>query len=132
MNGKVIINKELCEGFISLLRERFYNIDYPEITEEKVSNAEAWFNEHEGEEMLDFEFWCEGYLVTGMEGEPQPAFFIGHYYGKDFLDAVRNCNVINNCKMSKGDYIDICESGRCYMWGCRVFDNEADARKSFG
>lgn len=39
MNGKVIINKELRDGFISLLRERFYNTCHPEITEEKVANA---------------------------------------------------------------------------------------------
>lgn len=132
MTKEEIINNELRAKFIKQFMEIHFSLLYSEISAEKLDNANAWFDEHEGEEMQEFELWCEGYLATGMEGEPQHAWFIGHYYGHSFMDAVQNCNAIHHCHNSEGDYIDISDSGNCYMWGCRVFDNEADARKSFG
>jgi len=87
--------------------------------------------------MKEFEIWVEGYAATGERG---CANMIGKGYGETFDDAVRDY-------MAKNPNHGIEENGRnrygsdewyenrksnWNIWACDLYDNEADARKSFG
>jgi hypothetical protein len=85
----------------------------------------------------EFEIWAEGYAATGENGTAQ---MIGKGFGSTFDEAVKDY-------MSKNPNHGIEENGRnryiseygyknrrssWNIWACSLFDNEADARKSFG
>lgn len=74
--------------------------------------------------MARFQIWSTGYLCTGMEGIPSPARFHGEWEGENLLDACSKCFAGND------DYE--VEDSVPSLWGCNIFDNEADARKLFG
>jgi hypothetical protein len=78
--------------------------------------------------MKAYEIWSEGYLCTGMDGIPEKATFHGIYYGKNFIEA---CNSWAKEKKERKKYFRIIDGIPVY-WGCTMFDNEKDARKSFG
>lgn len=81
-------------------------------------------------EWKHYEVWTEGYNATG---NSQTATFHGKILAENFEQA---------CIMQIGEMLDEDDSqpdgyerdseGRMSVWGCRCFDNEADARKSFG
>ena len=68
-----------------------------------------------------FEIWEEGYRVTGDGG---PAVHLGSANGKDFRSACINFFKEKESKDFDADDLTV--------WGCRLFDNETDARKMFG
>ena len=72
-----------------------------------------------------FELWEEGFLATGNRAK---ASYLGRFEGETFMDAYL-CMVKSVYGDTPPDYVrlDIPQ-----VWGCRIFDNEADARKSFG
>ena len=72
--------------------------------------------------MTTFNIWCEGYLATGTEGIPAKAVFIGTIEAETFQQA---CDK----RFSGNQYYD---ADRRTYFGCRLFDNEQDARKTFG
>lgn len=87
--------------------------------------------------MSRFDIWVEGYAATGEHGT---AFKIGAGEGETFDEAVKDY-------MSKAENHGIEENKRnryisdeAYekrssnwsIWACNLFDNESDARKSFG
>ena len=74
--------------------------------------------------MKDFEIWIEGYLCTGMEGKPSTAQFLGTEKANSFREAVLIYYVRNPSRTFVPEKLE--------DWGCRLFDNEYDARKSFG
>lgn len=69
--------------------------------------------------MRQYEIWSEGYITNG---ERAGAHFHGRAMGDTFAEACR--------RLFKDDYNYDDEKGT--HWGCRLFDNEDDARKSFG
>ncbi|KKN04082.1 hypothetical protein LCGC14_1100940 [marine sediment metagenome] len=73
--------------------------------------------------MRRYEIWSEGYAATGEHGT---AVFLGSAEGKTFGDACVNF-ACENSGFSK-------HFGQAQLtyWGCRLFDNEIGARKSFG
>jgi len=75
--------------------------------------------------MKKFEIWCEGFSVTGNIGK---AFLMDIVEAESFDEAVKKYSE------SHGNSIDMNRfgAGRHSNWGCEPFDNEADARKSFG
>ncbi len=78
--------------------------------------------------MKKFEIWEEGYLATGMGGTPSRAHKIGEVSAETFQQA---CNTLCSpawWQSKHGNY----NPDRLTVWGCRLFDNETDARKSFG
>lgn len=80
--------------------------------------------------MKKYDIWSEGYLETGMEGIPQTAMLIAEgVEGEDFIDAVKKWY---DSVPNREDYgkLTIC-NGKAFLY-CRLFDNEADARKAFG
>ncbi|ATS92370.1 hypothetical protein DLP05_083 [Stenotrophomonas phage vB_SmaS_DLP_5] len=71
----------------------------------------------------EFDVWMEGYQASGDSGT---AMYMGRARGKDFQTACAKALYNKGCVMSLynprlGTY-----------WGCRLYDNEQDARKSFG
>lgn len=81
-----------------------------------------WVQQHGGVER-EFEIWMEGYAATG---EQSPARLVDKSTGWTFYDAVKNLS--DRSHKGKFDWY----SGRWSIWGCRLFDNETDARKSYG
>ena len=97
--------------------------------------------------MKEYEIWSEGYAATGERGT-------AHYYGKamgeTFEEACKNFrypediwapsftpgpNLGRKIVVQKGETLKLDEGGHYpypSIWACRLFDNEADARKSFG
>lgn len=66
-----------------------------------------------------YEIWMEGYCCTG---QSSTAFLVAKIEANSFQEA---CDI-----HFKGDPYYSPKTLKC--WGCRLFDNEADARKSFG
>lgn len=100
----------------------------------------------------EFEIWIEGYAATG---EHSPASYVGKSRGETFEDAVINFRYPEDVKrewampnedpilIHKGSPLNLDKddkqpdgyrryAGKICSWACRYFDNEADARKSFG
>jgi len=96
----------------------------------------------------EFEIWVEGYAATGERGY---ASYIGKATGETFEEACRNFeyphNILRVWPLPGEDPIlihageklnlDLKQDGSiCYdrpsIWACRLFDNETDAKKSFG
>lgn len=71
-----------------------------------------------------WEIWIEGYVVTGNSSTAQ---YKGQYTGNTFEEAcARWADSLE--PESKSYYDPIANT----FWGCRLFNNEADARKAFG
>lgn len=73
--------------------------------------------------MKEYEVWLEGYAITGNHGR---AHYFGKYVATTFEDA---CEVaLQENKWEMKEY----NKERNAFWGCRFFDNESQARASFG
>ena len=72
------------------------------------------------------EVWTEGYAVTG---DSSRARFLGHFRADTLLEAFRMW--VERDHESRRSYADF-ESDPPTFWSCRVYDNEASARASFG
>lgn len=87
--------------------------------------------------MKKFEIWAEGYAATG---EHQTATKIGEGFGETFDDAVKDYisktpnhgieETTRRMYVSEEAYQN--RRSKWHVWACSLFDNEADARKSFG
>lgn len=96
----------------------------------------------------EFDIWIEGYAATG---EHSPASYIGKAMGETFEEACINFRYPHDIMrewplpgedpilINKGEQLklDIHTDGSIVrdpprIWACRLFDNESDARKSFG
>lgn len=69
-----------------------------------------------------WEVWREGYYASGCEGTPAKAHKYGEIEAESFQQA---------CELLLADNQDFDPKG-LNVWGCRLFDNEIDARESFG
>lgn len=78
--------------------------------------------------MPKYTLWVEGYAATGDHGE---AMFLGTYGADTFDDAVQKWNTEKNAKNNYGE-LKQHNDGTWTVWGCRIFDNERSARRSFG
>ncbi len=88
-------------------------------------------------ELKEYEVWMEGYAATGEQGT---ATLVGRGTGETFDEAVRDYmsktpnhgieEVTRNRYSSEENYNN--RKSNWHIWACRLFDNEADARKSFG
>jgi len=70
-----------------------------------------------------FDIWSEGYAATG---QSNGAIYHGKCRGKDLQDA---CERYADKNLDWGESFD---SQNLTYWGCSLFDNEKEARKSFG
>ena len=74
--------------------------------------------------MQKYEVWSEGYRMNCEEGH---ACLEGTYEANSFQEA---CDIMAH---DKGyDKSGLYNKEHRSVWGCRLFDNEEDARKSFG
>ncbi len=86
---------------------------------------------------MKYEIWMEGYAATG---ESSGAQLIGDGEGNTFDEAVKDYMSKNpehgikpnerNGYISEEAYTH--RRSNWNIWACSLFDNEADARKSFG
>jgi len=72
--------------------------------------------------MQEFEIWSEGYVVTGDEGQ-------AHYHGTVLAETFKKACIF---LFDNDEHKKFFDPERMTHWGCRLFDNEADARKAFG
>ena len=79
--------------------------------------------------MKTFEIWTEGYAATGEVGN---ATCHGTQEAETFEEACIKLlgNDLDKDNREPDGYRRY--GGRLCIWACRCFDNEADARKSFG
>lgn len=78
--------------------------------------------------MPRYEVWSEGFISTGMDAK---AMYLGNFEAPTFEDAV-----IEAMKV-RGAILDDEVPNKSYpgiqtWYACRFFDNETDARKSYG
>ncbi len=73
----------------------------------------------------EFEVWTEGYAATG---ESSSAMLHGVFPGETFREAV----IAFRDSLTDPHSIACVNVGGMSFWGCRFFDNEKDARASFG
>lgn len=73
----------------------------------------------------EFEVWTEGYTTNGGSCD---AIFHGRFKGRTFKDAV----IAWKNTLTDKHSIQCVDIDRMKFWGCRFYDNERDARKSFG
>ena len=79
-------------------------------------------------ELPTHNIWMEGYLTNGMDNTPSRAICLGSIKAKTFEEA---CNIMcspRSWQNANGNY----NKENKTVWGCRLFDNEAEARRSFG
>lgn len=89
----------------------------------------------------EFEIWSEGYRTNG---ESSQAHFHGKSRGKDFIEACQNFfkgaryfsvhrpeEIYTESELSTLERLGMTEP-TAYFWGCKLYDNETDARKNFG
>jgi|GEM_PF-2990696 len=72
-----------------------------------------------------FQVWVEGYRSTGDSSE---AKFVQEWTAGSFEQAVHFCVNQIGGKLDRANF----NAAKLTYWGCELFDNEADARKSFG
>jgi len=73
--------------------------------------------------MKNYEIWSEGFRATGEQGK---ALLHSIISANSFVDA---CNKFANQNKEFKKYYN---STKLSYWGCRLFDNEKDARNNFG
>jgi hypothetical protein len=71
-----------------------------------------------------YEIWSEGYRFSGEEGGG--AICWGKIEANSFKEACDKLAEKNRC------FRECYRPEQMTYWSCRLFDNEADARKSFG
>lgn len=91
--------------------------------------------------MQEWEIWMEGYAATGESDTARLVAKIRarsfkeacdiHFFA-DYLEQIKKSQIENPTK--KLTYMDTIFYDRDMLryWACRLFDNETDARKSFG
>jgi hypothetical protein len=73
---------------------------------------------------MKYQIWNEGFSVTG---QSSPAQFLGEFEAESFEEA---CVIA--MKVKGWDIKNYYDPERNTFWGCKFYDNEADARKYFG
>ena len=77
--------------------------------------------------MARIQVWMEGFIIQGNSGG---ASLVGTYEASDFDDAVKQYN--EDYKVDAHHLPADKRGDHWSIWGCRLYDNEADARRSFG
>lgn len=84
---------------------------------------------------MKYTVWVEGYAATCEHGT---AHCLGTTEADNFIEAAKKLWRKKYLPAYEGDphiaddYFSINKKGIPCIWGCRCFDNEVDARKSFG
>ena len=104
--NEVTINAESIEALKKWLQQAISDIDnYPTITDPAVNT---------------YTIWQEGYAITG--NSAPASIYASDIKATSFQQACDIAGLIDEHYDSK----------TLTTWGCKLFDNEADARKNFG
>lgn len=95
--------------------------------EEQNLNEAQTGNSIKADVSRSISLWMEGYAATGESGTAQ---CIGTYNAVDIDDAVKQY-MAEHPNRNSVDW-DRFGRGRHAIWACEIFDNEAQARESFG
>jgi hypothetical protein len=77
--------------------------------------------------MKEYEVWLEGFSATGERG---PAHLCGIFRAETFANACYQW--VCSLPEIHRKFFRVHKNNQLTYWGCRFFDNEKDARKSFG
>lgn len=99
----------------------------PKLAEDSHLNQISPYKKESNLPEFTYEIWREGYRITGNTDTAQLLGVVKSPNKLSWIDAVKQYE-LNNCCQFDWSYGD----GIPRTWGCRLFDNEADARKSFG
>jgi hypothetical protein len=81
-------------------------------------------------ELKEFEIWVEGFQTNG---ESSKASLLATMKAKSFEEAILIYAINDKAFYSNLEYYPNSNKSSDYRyWGCRLFDNESDARKAFG
>ncbi len=72
---------------------------------------------------MQYDIWAEGYICTGQTSR---ATLLANVEADSFKEAVLR---YKNNYASQAELVNV---EALTYWGCRLFDNEAEARESFG
>lgn len=75
------------------------------------------------------EIWSEGYRATGESGT---AHMHGRVLAENLEEAILIHALDNKAFFEQLSHSPSDRGSNFTYWGCRIFDNEKDARKSFG
>ena len=78
--------------------------------------------------MKTYDVYIEGYCDNGNRASSK---YLGQYTGRTFADAARKACVDRYGEESTKVYFTIRGVVPAF-WGCRLYDNHADAARSFG
>lgn len=79
-----------------------------------------------------YQVWCEGWACYPGDGV-NPAMLIGTAVADCFASAVRHFDALGKFEYSGDPSILLQNDDESFVfWGCQLFDNEEEARKSFG
>jgi hypothetical protein len=78
--------------------------------------------------MKVYEVYIEGYCDNG---DKKSSEYLGQHTGRTFTDAARRACVSRYGEASTKTYFSI-RNNIPTFWGCRLYDNHADAARSFG
>ena len=78
--------------------------------------------------MKTYEVYIEGYCTNG---DRAPSRYLGQHTGRTFAEAARRACVARYGEESTKINFDF-RGGIPAFWGCRLYDNHADAARSFG
>jgi hypothetical protein len=121
-------NEYNIEPSLSSYEYKIFDISDYNIPEEKPKPV---YTQQVQDGKNEYQVWSEGYAATGNSGE---AFQLNLTNGTCTMwkgDTFRAACI--NAMLSIGWEIDhYYDYGKNTYWGCRFFDNEQDARKSFG
>lgn len=73
--------------------------------------------------MRHFDVWCEGYIANGDRGIATKLF-------RGIGNSLKE--VCEERAKTDEEFARYFNADSMAYWGCRIFDNESDARKSFG
>lgn len=84
--------------------------------------------------MKKYEVWMEGFAITG---NMEKARKLGEYRAESFNEAVQMCIADEQSGKPRPYWVGATNRhpGKGHNWevfGCRIFDNEKDARETFG
>lgn len=81
-----------------------------------------------GNIQLKYHIWMEGYFATGMDS-PSKASYLGEVEADSWQEA---CDIKGGAMEIGSYHIKFYNAKNRSYWGCGFFDNEIDARKTFG
>jgi len=113
------------------------------LKKKSMENSEKTIHKHSVEgELKEFEIWVEGFVTTGQSGTATRLNIEYPILAHSFDEAVRTFRKYNEQASAliretrEKDYISLGafqnRSSNWSYWGCNLYDNEEEARKSFG